>query len=82
MVMAEPRAEQWTVSVDHGSCIGSGMCTSTAAGRFVLGADGRAGVVPSPIDPDPSVLNAAESCPAEAITVTAVDTGTVLAGPE
>ncbi|MDT7706363.1 MAG: hypothetical protein QOG20_1970 [Pseudonocardiales bacterium] len=52
-----------------------------AAGRFVLGADGRASLVASPIDPDPSVLNAAESCPAEAITVTAVDTGTVLAGP-
>jgi ferredoxin len=69
----------WSVAVDRDACIGSGMCTSTAPGRFVLGADGRSRAVEAGIDADPAVVAAAESCPAEAITVTEVSSGAVLA---
>lgn len=73
---------QWEVAVDGQSCLGSGICTSMAAGRFVLGPDGHSRPVEERIDADPAVIDAAESCPAEAITVTDLASGAMLAGPE
>ncbi|MFC4949849.1 ferredoxin [Pseudonocardia sp. GCM10023141] len=74
--------DRWGVEVDAPSCLGSGICTSMAAGRFALDDKGRSHPVDGQIDADPAVIDAAESCPAEAIIVTDLATGTVLAGPE
>lgn len=47
----------------------SGLCVATAPDHFVL--DGAAAVpTRAEVDPDENVLDAAESCPALAITVT------------
>ena len=72
----------WALDVDRADCIGSGLCASTVPGRFTLGPDGRAEAVDAAIDEDPAVVAAAESCPAEAITVVEIGSGTVLAGPD
>lgn len=59
---------QWRVAVDAQCCIGSGMCAGAAPTSFRL-----TGGVSTPLReltaPDQSVINAAEQCPVEAITV-------------
>lgn len=74
-------AAEWSVTVDEHACIGSGMCTSTAPGRFAL-TEGRAHAVDARTGADQAVVAAAESCPTEAITVVEISSGEVLAGPE
>ncbi|MEO3975614.1 ferredoxin [Streptomyces sp. CAU 1734] len=70
-------AGAWDISVDGGLCLGSGMCAGLAPEVFAL--DGwHARVREVPAGPDPRVLEAAEICPAQAITVRE---GTAPAGP-
>ncbi|OAP25111.1 MULTISPECIES: ferredoxin [Amycolatopsis] len=58
----------WKIEVDGGTCIGSGMCAALLPETFVLdGATARA--VAETVEPDETVLDAADSCPAMAITV-------------
>lgn len=58
----------WRVSVDAGTCIGSGICAGSAPEYFQLeGVTSRP--VRDEVDPADEVLNAAESCPVEAILV-------------
>ncbi|GAA3837593.1 hypothetical protein GCM10022243_00110 [Saccharothrix violaceirubra] len=67
----------WCVAVDGRTCIGSGMCAAVAPGHFRL--DGAVSVPKrTELEPDDVVLDAAESCPVEAILVRDAD-GTVLA---
>ncbi|MEH0981965.1 ferredoxin [Micromonospora sp. CPCC 205556] len=58
----------WRVHVDPTRCIGSGICAGTAPAHFVL-VDGLARPLAERIDPADPVLDAAESCPMEAIIV-------------
>ena len=58
----------WRLSVDAGTCIGSGMCAGIAPALFTL-VDGVSVASPAPVAPDPAAVDAAESCPVEAITV-------------
>lgn len=59
----------WRVEVDRGRCLGSGICSALADSLFVL--DGRhARPLSEATAPDETVLDAADSCPARAITVT------------
>ena len=59
----------WHVEIDEHTCIGSGMCAALMPEVFVL--EGAvAHPVTSSVDPDETVLDAADSCPAMAITVT------------
>ncbi|QQQ77670.1 ferredoxin [Saccharothrix sp. 6-C] len=68
---------RWTVGVDRAACLGTGMCTSIAPDHFRL--DGGTSTPVSPeVDPDDAVIDAAESCPMEAILVRSAD-GEVLA---
>ncbi|GAA4553927.1 ferredoxin [Amycolatopsis samaneae] len=60
----------WNVEVDPGACIGSGMCAALMPELFSL--DGAvARPLTERVDADETVLDAADSCPAMAITVTA-----------
>ncbi|WFB07409.1 ferredoxin [Streptomyces sp. LX-29] len=70
--------DQWRIEVDRLSCAGTGICLGTANGRMRLDA-GRARPVDELIGPDESMLDAAETCPMEAITVRDAVTGEVLA---
>jgi ferredoxin len=58
----------WRLTVDPDTCIGSGMCAGIAPALFAL-AGGVAVPVPGPVPPDPAAIDAAESCPVEAIAV-------------
>ncbi|HEY2061597.1 MAG TPA: ferredoxin [Amycolatopsis sp.] len=67
----------WHVEVDEHTCIGSGMCASLMPEVFELeGATARARA--ETVEPDETVLDAADSCPAMAITITA---GKEVVGP-
>jgi ferredoxin len=66
--VVRPMTECWTISVDRDACLGSGMCTSAAPRHFRLD-DDRSRPIEETIEPDDAVLDAADMCPAEAITV-------------
>ncbi|AWW42436.1 MULTISPECIES: ferredoxin [Streptomyces] len=73
-----PDRGQWRLEVDRLACAGSGLCLATAHGRLRLDA-GRARAVAELTEPDARVVDAAEICPMEAITVRDVNTGEILA---
>ncbi|MET7996944.1 ferredoxin [Amycolatopsis sp. NPDC005232] len=59
----------WKVEVDEHTCIGSGMCASLMPELFAL--DGPvAHTLADTVPPDETALDAADSCPAMAITIT------------
>ncbi len=57
------------MAVDGQRCIASGMCAGAAPGIFALD-DDTARALADRIEPDETVLDVADSCPASAITVT------------
>nr|WTA00093.1 ferredoxin [Streptomyces sp. NBC_00857] len=59
----------WRIEVDGGRCMASGMCAGMAPEYFALGDDDRARPLADSVGPDATVLDAADSCPAMAITV-------------
>jgi ferredoxin len=70
--------ERWRISVNRDLCQGTGMCASMAPKHFQL-TGGLSAPVESEIDPEDDVVDAAESCPVEAILVAAADDGRVIA---
>ncbi|AGL17276.1 hypothetical protein L083_3766 [Actinoplanes sp. N902-109] len=65
---------RWTVTVGP-ECIAAGSCLGLAPDRFALGDDGRSHPVRDEVTPDEAVLDAAASCPMEAIAVRDATTG-------
>ncbi|MEO6082137.1 MAG: ferredoxin [Umezawaea sp.] len=59
---------KWQVQVDREVCIGTGMCASSAVAYFRL-ENGKSKAVQDHVEPDELVVDAAESCPMEAILV-------------
>ncbi|WP_235619333.1 ferredoxin [Embleya scabrispora] len=59
----------WRVVVDRDRCMGSGVCVALAASLFVLD-DERSRPRAEHVAPDETVLDAADCCPARAVTVT------------
>jgi len=74
--------DRWRVEVDRSLCIGSGMCVLTAPGGFVLDTARQSHSTEPESDADEKVLEAAEGCPVEAITITLADSGEVVFPPE
>jgi len=66
---------RWVVAVDKATCIGSAICVGIAPGRFALDERQRSGPLVAEIAPDEAVRDAAASCPAEALSLVAADTG-------
>ncbi len=62
-------AAAWRVTVDRGACLGSGICAALAPGLFTLDGE-RSRPLRATTQPEEAVLDAADSCPAAAITVT------------
>ncbi len=58
----------WRLEVTP-DCIASGVCLALAADEFVLGDDGRAHPVREVVGERETVLDAAASCPMEAILI-------------
>ncbi|MDI1461115.1 ferredoxin [Catellatospora sp. KI3] len=69
---------RWRISVDHDACAGSGTCTSIAPKRFRLNAQSLSVPIQELIEPDDDVLEAAEICPAAAITIRDAETGATI----
>ncbi|GGN59918.1 hypothetical protein GCM10011579_024550 [Streptomyces albiflavescens] len=61
--------ELWTVEVDSLVCVGSGLCAGSAPECFTLDTSGRARPPKAPVEAADEVLEAAENCPAAAITL-------------
>ncbi|PZM89991.1 MAG: cytochrome [Actinobacteria bacterium] len=61
-------SEQWRISVDGRRCIGTGICAGAAPRHFML-VDAVSTPLAEQVTPDEAVLDAAHSCPMEAITV-------------
>jgi len=69
----------WKVTVDSQTCIGSGVCAGTAPEYFDL-RGGRSIPRHDEVDADTEpVVDAAESCPMEAILITDSATGRPIA---
>ncbi|MGK5733141.1 ferredoxin [Streptomyces sp. URMC 124] len=58
----------WRVTVDRSACLGSGICAALAPELFALDGE-RSRAVRERTEPGETVLDAADSCPAAAITV-------------
>ncbi|WFE98700.1 ferredoxin [Micromonospora sp. WMMD964] len=58
----------WRIGVDAGRCIGTSICAGTAPEHFRL-ADGVSAPLADVVAPAEVILDAADSCPVEAITV-------------
>lgn len=67
----------WRVEVGP-DCIGSAMCVGLSPDLFALGKDRRSHPVRAEIEPDEAAIDAAFSCPLEAITVVDLETGRVI----
>ncbi|GAA3370940.1 hypothetical protein GCM10020367_19590 [Streptomyces sannanensis] len=74
--------DRWRVEVDRNVCIGSGLCAGTAPDGFRLDSANQSHPRRDETDADEAILDAAECCPAEAITITRSDTGEVVFPPE
>lgn len=60
---------QWEIDVDVRRCVGSGVCAGVTPAYFVV-VDGRqAQPRARVVDPDEGLLDAAFTCPMEAITI-------------
>ena len=64
----------WRVTVGE-ECIAAACCLGIAPKRFALGDDGRSHPTSELIPADDAVLDAAVSCPMEAITIHDAETG-------
>lgn len=73
--MSDPR---WRLAVDKSTCTASGSCVALAPKRFEIAA-GCARPVKTVVEPDESVIDAAESCPTKAIRVYSMPDGDVIA---
>jgi ferredoxin len=69
---------RWRLQVDPDTCIGSGICAGIAPLHFTL-VGGFAVASPGPVPPDDAAVDAAESCPVEAITVRDADDDRLIA---
>ncbi|MEW2292934.1 ferredoxin [Streptomyces sp. NPDC006743] len=76
-----PGEEAWRVQVDEKACMATGICAGVAPGRFQI-RDGASHPTSPTTEPAPEVVDAAESCPMEAILVTHRDTGVRIAPEE
>jgi ferredoxin len=70
---------RWRVSVDHTRCMGTGVCAGSRPDRFRL-QEHRSWPVQEEVEPDESLLDVADSCPTEAISVR--DAAGTLLAPE
>ncbi|MEU2620891.1 ferredoxin [Streptomyces sp. NPDC054813] len=74
--------DRWHVEVDRSICIGSAQCVNRATGAFRLDSAMQSHPVDPETDANGRILDAAENCPVEAITITLLDSGEPVFPPE
>ena len=63
------------IVVNEEECIGDGLCAQEAPGTFEMNDDDKAVVLNPPTDEEETIIEAASSCPVDAITVTDEESG-------
>ena len=73
---------KWQVEVHPSKCVGAGSCVVMARQQFSFDDQRQSKALHEVIDPDESVMNAALSCPVDAIRIVEIegDQTRVLAG--
>lgn len=74
--------DRWHVEVDRSLCIGSAQCVHHAPDGFHLDTVRQSHPVAPDTDANEKVLEAAESCPVEAIVITLLGSGEAVFPPE
>jgi len=74
--------DRWEVEVDRSICIGSAQCVHRATGAFHLDSAMQSHPVEPETDANERILEAAESCPVEAIVITLLGSGEPVFPPE
>nr|WSW42330.1 ferredoxin [Streptomyces sp. NBC_01001]WSW63228.1 ferredoxin [Streptomyces sp. NBC_00998] len=70
--------DEWQLDVESRRCIGSGVCASAAPDHFTIDSTHRSRPTAAHVTPDGRVLDAAFTCPVEAISVVERSTGLTL----
>lgn len=74
--------ERWTVSVDKRVCVRTGLCAASAPEQFELDAGGQGRARSETLPASEEVLEVAESCPIEAISIVDAESGGSVFPPE
>ncbi|MEV6111634.1 ferredoxin [Streptomyces sp. NPDC052109] len=74
--------DRWHVEVDRSVCIGSAQCLHHAPHAFRLDSARQSHPVQADTDAGEPVLEAAESCPVEAIVITLLEGGEAVFPPD
>ncbi|WP_406281866.1 ferredoxin [Embleya sp. NBC_00896] len=74
--------DRWRVEVDRSVCIGSGMCIGSAPADFKLDAGRQAHPRTEETDASDAIMEAAESCPVEAISILRLSDGATVFPPD
>jgi ferredoxin len=72
----------WDVTVDRRVCVRTGLCAASAPAEFELDERGQGHPTSATLTASATVMDVAESCPVEAITITDSDTGKRVFPPE
>lgn len=62
-------ASKLKIKIDKEKCIGCGTCVAMASKTFDMGSDNKAKLLEKAEDDDKTILQAAQSCPTLAITL-------------
>lgn len=74
--------DRWKVTVDPRVCVRTGLCASSAPTEFELDEQGQGRATSETLPASEEVLEVAESCPIEAISIVDADTREVVFPPE
>jgi ferredoxin len=74
--------DRWTVTVDKQVCVRTGLCAAAAPERFALDENGQGHARSTALPASEEVLEVAESCPIEAISIVDTESGKPVFPPE
>lgn len=74
--------DRWRVSVDPRSCVRTGLCAASAPKEFTLDERGQGRATSDTLPASDEILEVAESCPIEAISIADAHTGEAIFPPE
>ncbi|MHC5257701.1 ferredoxin [Streptomyces sp. UC4497] len=74
--------DNWKVTVDPRACVRTGLCAASAPKHFRLDERGQGRAVADTLPSSDELLEVAESCPIEAISVVDAGTGEAIFPPE
>ncbi|GGK59661.1 MULTISPECIES: ferredoxin [Streptomyces aurantiacus group] len=74
--------DRWKVTVDPRVCVRTGLCAASAPTEFKLDEQGQGRATSETLPASEEVLEVAESCPIEAISIVDADTEEVVFPPE